>query len=238
MIKCRQSRRYAFKKNKPEERKRLMIKHAVLKLVGVVLFLLAISCATRVTPPAPIVNASQLPAEATQTAPAVAPTVTNTPPVVTKLNPIANDDQVQATPATQTKPVAPAASSTEKSATNGDNGNNWQKPTNGVLGAYTASTKGLDITGTEGQPIYAIAAGKVLYSGNGLKGYGNLVIIRHDSTYLSAYAYNKVNLVKEGTTVQQGQKIATMGVNNSQPMLHLEIRKNGKPIDPHTMIGN
>lgn len=214
----------------------------ILKVLGIGLFISAISCATRSTPPAPVVNASQVPAYAqTQV---VQPAASPAPPTKPKLEAVTSDDVVQTTQSTQTTSVPKSQQNrTVVAKPPADNSmsssSGWQMPTDGVLGAYSASSKGVNITGKEGQPIYAVASGKVLYSGNGLKGYGNLIIIRHDNTYLSAYAYNKTNLVKEGATVQQGQKIAVMGVNDSnQAMLHLEVRKNGKPIDPHTMIGN
>jgi lipoprotein NlpD len=91
----------------------------------------------------------------------------------------------------------------------------------------------VDISGKLGQAVVASAAGKVVYSGSGLRGYGKLVIIKHNSTYLSAYAHNDQVLVKEGQTVTKGQKIAEMGSTDSdQVKLHFEIRKFGKPVDP------
>ncbi len=93
--------------------------------------------------------------------------------------------------------------------------------------------KGVDITGTLGSPIYAAADGEVVYAGNGLLGYGNLVIINHNETYLSAYAHNQRILVKEGQKIIKGRKIAEMGSSDSkQVMLHFEIRRNGEPVDP------
>lgn len=84
-----------------------------------------------------------------------------------------------------------------------------------------------------GQPIFAAAGGKVVYSGDGLIGYGNLIIIKHDNTYLSAYGHNRRLLVKEGSEVEQGQKIAEMGDSGKQGViLHFEIRRDGKPVDP------
>lgn len=119
------------------------------------------------------------------------------------------------------------------------NSSGWMIPTAGKSDGYKASVKGIDIYGTEGQPIYAANDGKVVYSGNGLKGYGNLIIIKHDSTYLTAYAHNKTNLVKEGASVKRGQRIAEMGQEDSgRAMLHFELRKNGKPINPFTLIKN
>lgn len=112
----------------------------------------------------------------------------------------------------------------------------WQWPTTGKLVTrYSPSDgkKGLDIQGKIGQPIKAAAAGKVVYSGNGLIGYGNLIIVKHSDTYLSAYGHNRRLLVKEGAMVKQGEKIAEMGDSGKEGvMLHFEIRRDGKPVDP------
>lgn len=118
-------------------------------------------------------------------------------------------------------------------------GSRWMWPVRGkVIHRYSPANgkKGLDIGGQIGQPVKATAGGTVVYSGSGLIGYGNLVIIKHDDIYLSAYGHNKVLLVKEGDKVQQGQKIAEVGNNKEGPMLHFEIRKNGKPVDPQQFL--
>ncbi|MBI3901792.1 MAG: peptidoglycan DD-metalloendopeptidase family protein [Nitrosomonadales bacterium] len=112
----------------------------------------------------------------------------------------------------------------------------WGLPSNGkVLADFSEkdNRKGVDLAGKMGQPVLASAAGKVVYSGSGLRGYGKLVIIKHNSTYLSAYAHNDKILVKEGDAVSKGQKIAEMGNSDAdQIKLHFEIRKFGKPVDP------
>ena len=112
----------------------------------------------------------------------------------------------------------------------------WSLPTQGKLvGEFSesANRKGIDIAGKPGQPITASAPGKVVYSGSGLRGYGKLVIIKHNNTYLSAYAHNDQVLVKEGQTVTRGQKIAEMGNTDAdQVKLHFEVRRFGKPVDP------
>lgn len=112
----------------------------------------------------------------------------------------------------------------------------WGMPTQGkVLSGFSesANRKGIDVAGTQGQAVLASAAGKVVYSGSGLRGYGKLVIIKHNKTYLSAYAHNDQILVKEGQMVSKGQKIAEMGSTDAdQVKLHFEIRKYGKPVDP------
>lgn len=112
----------------------------------------------------------------------------------------------------------------------------WGMPTHGKVIAdfsESANRKGVDITGKRSQPIVASASGKVVYSGSGLRGYGKLIIIKHNKTYLSAYAHNDQILVKEGQNVSRGQKIAEMGNTDAdQVKLHFEIRKLGKPVDP------
>jgi len=112
---------------------------------------------------------------------------------------------------------------------------NWQWPVRGKIVRNFARTdkKGIDIASEIGVPIHAAEAGKVVYSGEGLIGYGNLLIIKHNETYLSAYGNNRVLLVQEGAWVEKGQPIAEMGLRmNQQPALHFEIRKNGQPVDP------
>ncbi|MGH8685337.1 MAG: peptidoglycan DD-metalloendopeptidase family protein, partial [Nitrosospira sp.] len=130
---------------------------------------------------------------------------------------------------TGTGTVPPAAE-----AIRGDDHVEWIWPVKGkLLEAFSESTKGIDIAGKSGQSVSASAAGKVVYSGAGLRGYGKLIIIKHNSTYLSAYAHNNKLLVKEGQTVTKGQKIAEMGNTDANLVkLHFEIRKNGKPVDP------
>lgn len=111
----------------------------------------------------------------------------------------------------------------------------WSWPTNGKLDKSKSPTseKGIDIRGKPGQTIKAAAAGDVVYSGSGLLGYGKLIIIKHNETYLSAYAYNSKLLVKEGDRVAAGQAISNMGQDHSgRSVLHFEIRKNGKPVNP------
>ncbi len=112
----------------------------------------------------------------------------------------------------------------------------WGMPTSGkVIAEFSesANRKGVDIVGKRGQAIVASASGKVVYSGSGLRGYGKLIIIKHNKTFLSAYAHNDQILVKEGQSVGKGQKIAEMGNSDAdQVKLHFEIRKLGKPMDP------
>lgn len=112
----------------------------------------------------------------------------------------------------------------------------WMWPTEGkVISKFQdrSTNKGIEIANKLGTPIQAVKSGKVVYSGQGLRGYGRLLIIKHDDQYLSAYAHNHELLVKEGQHVQQGQTVATMGqTDTSQVKLHFELRYNGKPVDP------
>ena len=118
----------------------------------------------------------------------------------------------------------------------GDDKVDWVWPAKGkILTGFSeaASLKGIDIAGTSGQAVAASATGKVVYAGTGLRGYGKLIIIKHNATYLSAYAHNKEILVKEGQQVNRGQRIAEMGNTDAdQVKLHFEIRRQGKPVDP------
>ena len=111
----------------------------------------------------------------------------------------------------------------------------WMWPASGrVLAGFSEATnKGVDILGKIGDPVFASASGRVIFSGTGLRGYGKLVIIKHNQTYLSAYAHNSNLLVKEGQNVVRGQKIAEIGnTDSSQAKLHFEIRRLGKAVDP------
>lgn len=112
----------------------------------------------------------------------------------------------------------------------------WAWPAKGkIVSGFseTANLKGIDIAGTAGEPVRASAPGRVVYAGNGLRGYGKLIIIKHNNAYLSAYAHNSEILVKEGQQVTRGQKIAEMGNTDAdQVKLHFEIRRHGKPMDP------
>ncbi|MFK7734080.1 MAG: peptidoglycan DD-metalloendopeptidase family protein [Pseudomonadales bacterium] len=121
----------------------------------------------------------------------------------------------------------------------------WRWPTSGrVLSRFgqnsggQLASKGIDIEGVLGQAVYSTRAGKVVYSGNGIRGYGNLLIVKHSAEYLSAYAYNSRLLVKEGQQVKDGQKIAEIGKSGvaRQAKLHFEIRKAGKPVNPLSFL--
>lgn len=141
-------------------------------------------------------------------------------------------------PATSSKERIPTQSvSVEKPVSRPHQVNiRWRWPTTGKLVrsfADSGSKKGIDIGGRIGQPVYAAAAGDVVYSGSGLVGYGNLVIIKHDDVFLSAYGQNRRLLVKEGDRIKAGQMIAEMGQTGKDgAILHFEIRQDGKPVDP------
>lgn len=102
-----------------------------------------------------------------------------------------------------------------------------------VIAEFSETNKGIDIAGKVGEPVLAASDGKVVYAGNSLRGYGNLVIVKHDNTYLTAYAHNSKLLVKEGDVVRKGQRIAEMGDTDTNAIkLHFELRVNGKPVNP------
>jgi lipoprotein NlpD len=134
-------------------------------------------------------------------------------------------------------PPASAASASQPAVPTGEDEIAWNWPTAGagmVLAGFDEQrNKGLDIGGKPGDPVLAAADGRVVYAGAGLRGYGNLIILKHNNTYLSAYAHNQALLVKEDQTVRKGQKIAEMGNSDADRVkLHFEIRRQGKPVDP------
>ncbi|MFC5474819.1 peptidoglycan DD-metalloendopeptidase family protein [Paraherbaspirillum soli] len=145
--------------------------------------------------------------------------------------PKANDKVVTPLVAPATTPAA-AAGDEERVV--------WMWPAEGKqVGSFDQGKKGIDISGKSGQTVVAAASGKVMYAGSGIRGYGNLVIVKHTSNLLSAYAHNKTILVKEGQTVNKGQKIAEMGNSDSDAVkLHFEIRQQGKPVDPSKFLPN
>lgn len=135
--------------------------------------------------------------------------------------------------ARETTKAAPTVASGSSSSSR------WGWPGNGnVVGQFSDSgSKGISISGNEGDPVVAAGDGRVVYSGSGLRGYGNLVIVKHDDDFLTAYAHNKSIMVSEGQSVKRGQKIAELGKTDSDvPKLHFEVRKSGKPVDPMTYL--
>jgi lipoprotein NlpD len=183
---------------------------------------------------------------------AVAAPLRTVPPVVASRQPeelpktekqVPPDAAEKPAPAQPVKSEAPPGGDREPAdkkdgAENGaeDDRMDWGWPAEGKITtgfSDSANGKGLDIAGKLGQPVHASASGKVVYVGNGLRGYGKLIIIKHNKTYLSAYAHNHQILVKEGQNVSKGQKIAEMGNSDAdQVKLHFEIRRFGKPVDP------
>ena len=115
----------------------------------------------------------------------------------------------------------------------------WRWPSRGkVIRTFAANVhKGIDIAGNRGDPVTSAAAGKVVYAGAGVTGYGSLIIVKHNDTYLSAYGHNERLLVSEGSVVNAGQQIATMGSSGTKSVkLHFELRRQGKPVDPLTLL--
>ena len=142
-------------------------------------------------------------------------------------------------PTTATDAAKRDATLTDTAAVANYDGIEWSWPAAGKLtGRFgEAGNKGIEISGRIGDPIYAAAGGKVTYSGAGVRGYGNLIIIKHNDKYLSAYAHNQNLLVKQWQTVKKGQKIAEMGTSGTDsPKLHFEIRLLSKPVDPETYL--
>ena len=161
---------------------------------------------------------------------ALPPLGTRTASVPTASTPTASSPVAAAVPSAAT-PAAPPP----LAASTGDDDIVWIWPAAGtvVAGFDEAKNKGLDIAGKLGDPVLAAGDGRVVYAGAGLRGYGNLVILKHNNTFLTAYAHNQALLVKEDQTVRKGQKIAEMGQSDADRVkLHFEIRRQGKPVDP------
>lgn len=148
-----------------------------------------------------------------------------------------------AAPAKTAEPVKTPEKTAEKATEKptqiaDDEAVDWGWPAQGkVVSNFSENSKGLDIGGEPGQAVLAAAPGKVVYSGSSLRGYGKLIIVKHNKTYLTAYAHNQQMLVKEGQEVSKGQKIAEMGNTDADRVkLHFEVRKLGKPIDPAALL--
>jgi len=183
-------------------------------------------------------------------APGTDPNVAATRPVTApkvETRPLAAGAPAGAASASATPVVAPATaastptivSSSPPVAREADDDIRWGWPANGNVVApfEEGRQKGLVIGGKAGDPVLAAADGRVVYAGSGLRGYGNLVILKHNATYLTAYAHNQTLLVKEDQNVKRGQKIAEMGSTDADSVqLHFEIRKQGRPIDPAKLL--
>lgn len=168
-----------------------------------------------------------------QVTPVPAPSQSTTRPLGTPAPAPTPAPATPATPAPSTPPAtpAPAPSRTEPASERVE----WGWPASGKIieNFHETRNKGLDIAGNVGDPVLAAADGKVVYSGSGLRGYGQLIIIKHNNTFLSAYAHNRAMLVKEGQAVRRGQKIAELGSTDAEsPRVHFEIRRQGRPVDP------
>lgn len=175
--------------------------------------------------PAPFGAPERTPPAGTPTAaPAAAGTATPPSPVA-----------AAPAPKSEAETITPSVPAGERPASAGEV--SWRWPAGGTLsGAFVSgdpTRQGIDISGKAGDPVRAAADGTVVYSGNGLIGYGELIIIKHNTSYLSAYGHNRKRMVSEGASVKAGQVIAEMGSSNaSRDALHFEIRKNGKPVNP------
>lgn len=163
--------------------------------------------------------------------------------------PIASAAKVESRPLDSKPPVPAASAPTTAAATttappstaaaSDEDGLSWGWPVTHPISAGfdDQRNKGLDFAGKAGDPVLAVADGRVVYAGSGLRGYGNLVIIKHNNTYLTAYAHNRAMLVEQDQVVRKGQRIAEMGSTESDTVkLHFEVRKLGKPIDPAKVL--
>ncbi len=178
----------------------------------------------RVVPPA---GAAAVAKAVPQSSVSSAPT-----PALAPLPPAADKPAPQAA-AAASAPAAPASSAAPAVSPEDDIA--WIWPSSGpvLAGFDEVKNKGLDIGGAAGDPVLAAADGRVVYVGAGLRGYGNLIILKHNNTYLTAYAHNQTLLIKEDQTVRKGQKIAEMGSSDADRVkLHFEVRRQGKPVDP------
>ena len=146
-----------------------------------------------------------------------------------------NTNNTNSTNSAATAPVRPASTPVSPPPVASEDDIAWIWPAQGKLiaGFDEVKNKGYDIDGKAGDPVIASGDGRVVYAGAGLRGYGNLIILKHNNTYLTAYAHNQTLLVKEDQSVKKGQKIAEMGNSDADRVkLHFEIRRQGKPVDP------
>jgi lipoprotein NlpD len=162
-------------------------------------------------------------------------------PAATGTRPVAPANRGDARPldGSTAVPGASASASAAVPALSPEEDLNWMWPAAGpvVTGFDDLKSKGLAITGNAGDPVLAAADGRVVYAGSGLRGYGNLVIVKHNNTFLTAYAHNQTLLVKEDQVVRRGQQIAEMGSSDAERVqLHFEIRRQGRPIDPARLL--
>ncbi len=175
-------------------------------------------------------------------APGALPSSTASPALPTTLPPVTLPAVPPVVaPASAATPAAPPAQpGAPAGPREGDDDVNWGWPTaGGVTSPFdeARNNKGVMFAGKAGDPVLAAADGRVIYAGSGLRGYGNLVIVKHNATYLTAYAHNQVLLVKEDQPVRRGQRIAEMGSTDAERVqLHFEVRRLGKPVDPVRLL--
>jgi lipoprotein NlpD len=149
------------------------------------------------------------------------------------------DDNPAVNPKAAERPASSALAAGSTVTANDDEKLSWMWPSNGRIVATfdEGKNKGIDIAGRLGQQVMAAGAGRVMYAGSGIRGYGNLVIVKHSNSLLSAYAHNRAILVKEGQSVTKGEAIAEMGDSDADTVkLHFEIRQQGKPVDPSKFL--
>ena len=161
----------------------------------------------------------------------IVPPSSDNPLVVTR--PVTSGTVGTSTAAAPVRPASVPASNPQSASTEDDIAWIWPAQGKLITGFDEVKNKGYDIDGKAGDAIIASADGRVVYAGAGLRSYGNLIILKHNNTYLTAYAHNQTLLVKEDQTVKKGQKIAEMGNSDADRVkLHFEIRRQGKPVDP------
>jgi lipoprotein NlpD len=187
-----------------------------------------------VPPPRRLADAPDRSTPAPATRPRSTPTET---PTVTRPEPeVSQSPPERAPPVASDRTTEPASEPVSTGPTRRVAGIDWQWPTAGQVSRVfdpAATRRGIGISGREGQPVVAAADGEVVYSGTALIGYGELIIIKHSDTLLSAYAHNRVRLVEEGARIGAGQPIAEMGISDrNEEILHFEVRRNGEPVDP------
>jgi lipoprotein NlpD len=175
--------------------------------------------------------------------PGLDPTAATTKPLTTSKVETRPLDGKSPAPATTTAAASAPASGPASPATpvaaKDDDDISWGWPASGTVAAGfdEVRNKGMAFSGKAGDPVFAAADGRVMYAGAGLRGYGNMIIIKHSTNYLTAYAHNQTLLVKEDQVVRKGQKIAEMGSSDADSVkLHFEVRKQGKPIDPSKLL--
>lgn len=161
--------------------------------------------------------------------------IDRTPKTVTTQQTKSSSSNIAKNTPIQANSAEPVSTKSKLEATLTSQNVRWSWPLKGKIVtqfSIAKGRKGIDISAAQNKQIKTAAAGKVVYQGNGIKGYNNLIIIKHNEQLLSAYAHNQKVFVKEGQFIQQGQVISTVGLKNGKPLLHFEIRRDGKPVNP------